>query len=204
MRPLYEERGLATVLYAIAIVAWLGSEALIATRVAVSRARSGPGVAGGDRRQDRLSGPALIFGVFLAISLARLASDESRFAISFARPEWFGLAFALALAGIALRLYSVWTLGSFFDLRVRTTAGQSVVNKGPYRLVRHPSYTGALLTVLGVLLMWTNWLSLACFVFALPGFAYRIKVEEEALAGSLGEPYREYMRSTKRLIPYVL
>jgi len=70
--------------------------------------------------------------------------------------------------------------------------------------VRHPSYTGALLTLLGILLCSTNWLALACFLFAIPGFAYRISVEEKALANGLGQPYRDYMRRTKRLIPYVL
>src|SRR5262249_50419629 len=81
---------------------------------------------------------------------------------------------------------------------------QTVVQKGPYRLVRHPSYTGALLTVLGILLCQTNWLSLACFLLALPGFAYRIRVEERALVTALGEPYRDYMRRTKRLVPSVV
>ncbi|HKC18217.1 MAG TPA: isoprenylcysteine carboxylmethyltransferase family protein, partial [Candidatus Dormibacteraeota bacterium] len=75
---------------------------------------------------------------------------------------------------------------------------------GLYRYVRHPSYSGSLLTVLGVLLCSTNWLALACFVLALPGFLYRIRVEEGALLTALGEPYRDYMARTKRLVPFLL
>lgn len=47
-------------------------------------------------------------------------------------------------------------------------------------------------------------LAVLCFVLAWPGFAYRIRTEEAALASTLGEPYREYMRRTKRLIPFLL
>jgi protein-S-isoprenylcysteine O-methyltransferase Ste14 len=116
----------------------------------------------------------------------------------------FGLGIVLALAGIALRWYAVMALGRFFTTRVMTTKDQTVVQAGPYRFVRHPAYSGALMTVLGVLLSLTNWLSLLCFVLALPGFAYRIRVEERALTDALGEPYRDYMRRTKRLVPFVV
>ena len=108
------------------------------------------------------------------------------------------------MAGIALRWYAVLTLGRFFTTRVMTAKDQTVVQKGPYRLIRHPSYTGALLTVLGVLLCQTNWISLACFALALPGFGYRISVEERALVTALGQPYLDYMRRTKRLVPFVV
>jgi protein-S-isoprenylcysteine O-methyltransferase Ste14 len=87
---------------------------------------------------------------------------------------------------------------------VTTSADQTVVDRGPYRFVRHPSYSGSLLTVLGVLLCSTNWATLACFLLALPGFAYRIRIEEQALADALGRPYLEYMRRTKRLLPFVI
>jgi protein-S-isoprenylcysteine O-methyltransferase Ste14 len=78
-----------------------------------------------------------------------------------------------------------------------------VVQAGPYRWVRHPSYTGSLVTILGVLLCCLNWASLAAFALALAGYAYRIRIEEEALAESLGDEYRSYMRRTRRLIPRI-
>ncbi|TME98622.1 MAG: isoprenylcysteine carboxylmethyltransferase family protein, partial [Chloroflexi bacterium] len=124
-------------------------------------------------------------------------------AITVLRPEIFGVGLVLALAGIAYRWYAIARLGRFFNTRVTVTSDQVVVDTGPYRLVRHPSYSGALLTLFGILLASTNLLSLACFLLALPGMAYRISGEEEALTVGLGQPYRDYMQRTKRLIPFV-
>ncbi len=58
------------------------------------------------------------------------------------------------------------------------------------------------MTVHGVLLMSTNRITLACFVIALPGFVYRIHIEEHALASELGDQYRDSMRRSKRLVPF--
>jgi protein-S-isoprenylcysteine O-methyltransferase Ste14 len=81
---------------------------------------------------------------------------------------------------------------------------QSVVERGPYRLIRHPSYTGALLSLLGFGLVLTNWASLAAIIVGnTVGFGYRVMVEERVLARTLGQPYISYMRRTRRLIPYV-
>jgi protein-S-isoprenylcysteine O-methyltransferase Ste14 len=201
--PLYSVDPLARVLQELVIVLWLGSELVHGLRVFARRVRSGEGI--GNARQDRLSGPALIIGIGLAIGLGiRAAVFVPQAAIAVFRPELFGLGLLLAVAGVAFRWYAIIRLGRFFETRVTVKADQVVVDTGPYRLVRHPSYTGMLLTLFGLLLSATNWLSLACFLLALPGLAYRIAVEEQALAHGIGQPYRDYMRRTKRLIPYVL
>ncbi|HET7466147.1 MAG TPA: isoprenylcysteine carboxylmethyltransferase family protein [Candidatus Dormibacteraeota bacterium] len=203
MQPVYVGDAFAQALYELVLLLWLSSEAYHGLRVFVRIARARDGI--GPVRQDRLSGPALIAGIGLAIGLGiRAAVFVPQAAITFARPEVFTLGLGLAVAGIAFRWYAIARLGRFFTTRVMVAAGQTVVDTGPYRLVRHPSYTGALLTVLGVLLSNTNWLTLACFLLVIPGFAYRIAVEERVLAGGIGQPYRDYMRRTKRLIPYVL
>jgi protein-S-isoprenylcysteine O-methyltransferase Ste14 len=88
---------------------------------------------------------------------------------------------------------------------VAVAPGQTVIETGPYRLIRHPSYTGFLITLLGFGLCLTNWLSLLVIMAcALIGFSYRIHVEEQVLQEQLGQRYQEYMRRTKRLIPFVL
>jgi len=195
MTPLYLTNGAAAGLYWMTIIVWIVSEFVIGARQ-IPRSR-------GELRQDRWSGPALLGGVVLAVAVgARFATGSPGTAINAARPAVFALGVAVAIAGIAFRQYAVATLGRFFTTRVMTQPGQIVVEAGPYKYVRHPSYSGVLLTVLGVLLCSTNWLSLACFVLALPGIAYRIKVEEGALIRALGEPYREYMRRTPRLVPF--
>ena len=196
MLPLFlVSRPAGLVAYSAVLVIWAGSEFAYYFRFG-GRGRND---------QDRWSGPAVIGSLLLSVWLGTLLWRTVPAAeFSGNRSVFLGVGIAVAVAGIALRAYAIRTLGKFFRLRVTTTSDQTVVERGPYRFVRHPSYTGALMTVLGVLLCTSNWLSLACFLIALPGVAYRIKVEEGALAGALGDPYRDYMKRTKRLIPYVL
>jgi protein-S-isoprenylcysteine O-methyltransferase Ste14 len=115
---------------------------------------------------------------------------------------WAGA--AVALSGMALRVWSVATLGRYFTYVVKVTPDQKVVQTGPYRLLRHPSYTGALLTGVGIGLS-LRFLAapFAIGLTSLLAYAIRIAVEERALAEGIGEPYRAYMARTKRLIPFI-
>src|SRR5204863_4702738 len=93
--------------------------------------------------------------------------------------------------GIFMRWYSIIHLGRFFTINVAIAADHKLVDTGPYRLLRHPSYTGALLAFIGFGMVLRNWVSL--FLICLPialAFRYRIKVEEEALIEALGHRYR--------------
>jgi protein-S-isoprenylcysteine O-methyltransferase Ste14 len=104
--------------------------------------------------------------------------------------------------GLALRVWAVLTLGRSFSTFIQVDVDQAVVTRGPYRWVRHPSYTGLLLIALGFGLGVGNWLSLAiCAVIPLVGLLPRIAVEEAELARVLGDPYRRYQRATRRLVP---
>lgn len=111
---------------------------------------------------------------------------------------------AVAVGGMALRIWSVRTLGQYFTYVVRVSADQTVVESGPYRFVRHPSYTGGLLTGIGIGLSLRYGLAPVIIGGAmLASYLIRIAVEERALAEGIGEPYRTYMTRTKRLIPLV-
>ena len=83
--------------------------------------------------------------------------------------------------------------------------GQRLFTGGLYNTLRHPSYTGTFLTILGYGLALGNWLSLAVMLL-IPGLVYglRIAVEEAALLEAFGDEYRAYMRRTKRLVPFIL
>jgi len=108
------------------------------------------------------------------------------------------------LAGIALRWYSVWVLGKYFTFDVAIHSGQTLIEAGPYRYIRHPSYSGALLTLFGFGLALGNWAGLAAALVCLgSAYAYRVPVEEAALAAALGEPYRQYVSRTWRLVPFL-
>jgi protein-S-isoprenylcysteine O-methyltransferase Ste14 len=107
-------------------------------------------------------------------------------------------------SGEALRIWSRLTLGRYFTYSVMTSSDQPVITNGPYRLVRHPSYTGVLLIVLGIGTVYGNWLGLGCFALTyLAGLLYRIHVEERALFEDLGDRYKAFAAGRKRLIPHV-
>ncbi len=126
-------------------------------------------------------------------------------AITSVREILFWLGIALVYAGLALRLYAIKVLGRYFTTSVAVVADQPVVEDGPYRLIRHPSYTGLFILSFGFGLSSTNWLSLLVLLgCALLGVSYRIRVEERVLQAQLGQRYQAYMRRTKRLIPFVL
>jgi protein-S-isoprenylcysteine O-methyltransferase Ste14 len=106
--------------------------------------------------------------------------------------------------GLALRVWAIAALGRAFRTTVEVDPGQAVVSSGPYRWIRHPSYSGLLLIVAGYGLAAGGWLGLVvCAAAPLPALLRRIHVEEAELAGVLGEPYRAYQARTNRLIPGV-
>jgi protein-S-isoprenylcysteine O-methyltransferase Ste14 len=158
------------------------------------------------RVRDRGSFYFLVGMIWLGIALEFVGVFRSpQAAIPWLRAEIFFLGIALMWAGIAFRYYAMRVLGRYFTFQVDVSSGQTVVEAGPYRYVRHPSYTGALITVVGFGLSLGNWAGLLALVACVGiGYAYRIHVEEAALVAALGEPYREYMGRTQRLVPFVL
>jgi protein-S-isoprenylcysteine O-methyltransferase Ste14 len=106
--------------------------------------------------------------------------------------------------GLALRVWAIAALGRAFRTTIEVDAEQTVVSSGPYRWVRHPSYTGLLLLVAGFGLSTGNWLSFAvCVLLPLPALVRRIHFEELELTRVLGEAYRTYASGRARLIPKV-
>lgn len=154
---------------------------------------------------DRRSGAAIAFSIWLGIFMAYwLAHAETQDFISWHPVVVFALGITLMTMGVAFRWYAVHVLGKYFSMKLAIQPGQTVVENGPYRLIRHPSYTGALITMFGLGLAFTNWLSLLGVMIAgFIGYSYRVMVEERTLVTALGDPYREYMKRTKRFIPFV-
>jgi len=112
--------------------------------------------------------------------------------------------FVLFLGGLALRWYSIGYLGRYFTVDVSVSPEHKLIDSGPYRCIRHPTYTGALLGFLGLGFCFGNWLSILFLTAPIIGaFLWRIRIEESALTDALGENYRAYMARTKRLIPRI-
>jgi len=79
-----------------------------------------------------------------------------------------------------------------------------LVERGPFRFVSHPSYTGVLLAFVGWSLTLRNWVAMAVVLVPIfIAFVRRMNVEEEALRVALGEKYLAYMKRTKRLLPFL-
>jgi protein-S-isoprenylcysteine O-methyltransferase len=107
-----------------------------------------------------------------------------------------GLIYVLSEFGLAVNKRA--------KVAVAIAADHRLIDTGPYRFVRHPSYTGALMAFLGLALCLANWASRVVMVVPVfLVFLRRMQVEEGALLQALGDQYREYMNRTKRLIPAV-
>ena len=199
MQPPFVHNLLLLSVLLVSFLIWIVIEAIVEIRQR-KRFRAGA------QRQDKASLVVVAGTVGLGTALcALLALTVPATAITSARAFLFWLGILLVYAGIAFRLYAINVLGASFTSTVAITPDQPLIEAGPYRLIRHPAYTGVLITLLGFGLCYTNWLSLLVIVgCALIGFSYRIRVEERVLQEHLGQRYQEYMRRTKRLIPFVL
>jgi protein-S-isoprenylcysteine O-methyltransferase len=157
------------------------------------------------RMEDRGSMMVVVGSIYVGIFLAFLAVGLApRFTAGAQWKAMFFLGIAIWYGGMALRWYSIRVLGRFFTTQVAIAKDQHVVEQGPYRWVRHPSYLGGLVALFGFGMTLTNWLSAVLpVVCLLAAYVYRIPLEERALVRGLGPAYSEYMGRTRRLIPFV-
>ncbi|MGA2526121.1 MAG: isoprenylcysteine carboxylmethyltransferase family protein [Smithellaceae bacterium] len=178
-----------------AMVLWLVAEAYLILR---DRAR-GKGKREIDRRTRNFNTIATV--VALASAPIAILVPVLRFDVSGATMVfWLGI--LVMFFGLFLRHWSIIILGKYFRTTIELEKGQKVVQKGPYKYIRHPSYAGIILFFLGYGLLSKNWLSLFVAV-CLPtvSLVYRIRIEEVALAEGLGAEYAAYQGKTKKLIP---
>jgi len=110
----------------------------------------------------------------------------------------------LFVAGLVLRWWAIITLGRFFTVDVAIEKDHELVERGPFRILRHPSYSGVLLAFVGLALSLRNWAALLVILIPIgAAFIHRMNVEEDALSQALGLRYAEYMKRTKRLVPFI-
>lgn len=156
------------------------------------------------RQHDRKTLAFMISSTGLAAGLALLFwwLGWGRFPASHAAVPFIGL--GLMIAGLALRWSAILTLKRFFTINVAVLENHQLITHGPYRFIRHPSYTGTLLCLLGIGLALENALSLL-LIFGIPLVALlnRIRVEERVLSDAFQEDYADYSRRTARLLPRV-
>jgi protein-S-isoprenylcysteine O-methyltransferase Ste14 len=183
---------LTTVIIAI----WVASEIVLA----IVR-RSGTKAADS---LDRSSLRVLWIAIMASVTAGILAADLGRGVFGGRGTPWPAFGLALIVAGLVVRWWAILSLKQAFTVDVAIAADQRLVDHGLYRLIRHPSYTGSLLSFAGFGLVLGNWVSLAAVVIpTTAAFLYRIGVEERALRAGFGEPYARYMQRTRRLIPFL-
>ena len=154
--------------------------------------------------KDAKSLQVILMGLNVAFFVAFAMAFVPWMLISSYRVPIFFAGVALMIAASLLRRHCFRMLGTSFTGDVRAAADQQVVTRGAYSLLRHPSYTAAILLNAGIGLALGSWVSVfTLVVVSLLVYGYRISVEERALLTTIGEPYRDFMSSRKRLIPFV-
>jgi protein-S-isoprenylcysteine O-methyltransferase Ste14 len=189
--PLVLQHGVAHDLLVALIATWGGLEVLLRLRSI------------GSRKGLDWTFPIVVIAIGAGTTLAFRAAHVSWASIG---GGWVTVTTGLAVAalGIGFRIWAILTLGSLFTFVVAIQSDHAVVDRGPYRLLRHPSYTGALVGFLGIGIALDNWLAIATIVIIpLAGVLIRIRYEERLLAEQLGTQYRQYAARTRRLIPGV-
>lgn len=111
----------------------------------------------------------------------------------------------LIITGQIIRGVAILTLKRYFTTNVAILPDHRLIKTGIYKYVRHPAYSGDILSFFGLGLAFSSWLAfLVIFIPVLLSFLYRIKIEEEILIKKFGKEYITYMQSTKRLIPWIV
>lgn len=181
----------------IAAVVWVAVETYLILKDKVGS----KGTTTLDRRTRYYNAISLALGLCLSpvicsIPALRFAGFQAPIAF------WAGI-FAMCF-GFILRHWSIYVLGKFFRTTVELEKDHKLVRRGPFRYIRHPSYSGIILFCIGYGLVAQNWLSfIAAVLFPTIALLYRIKIEEAALVQGIGVEYEEYQKNTKRLIPMI-
>jgi protein-S-isoprenylcysteine O-methyltransferase Ste14 len=110
----------------------------------------------------------------------------------------------LLVLGVGVRIWAIQTLGKHFTATVKINDDHQLVQTGPYAFVRHPSYLGAFMAIVGTPLFLNAWYATAIAALAMSiAYYVRIGVEEVTLQNYFGEKYVAYRSHTKRIIPFI-
>jgi protein-S-isoprenylcysteine O-methyltransferase Ste14 len=116
--------------------------------------------------------------------------------------SWIGL--SIYASGVWLRWWGILSLGKYFSREIIVSEGMQLVSHGPYRILRHPLYTGLFFCSIGIPLAIGTYVGIVfgC-VLVLPALLYRIYLEEKNMLSILGPLYDNWSQSRWRLIPYI-
>jgi len=152
-------------------------------------------------KDDKGSLLIILTSIFVSLSLLIILSFSSFGRINL---MWSYGGLVVVVFGFGLRQWSIFLLKHFFTPAITFQKNHILIKKGPYKLIRHPSYTGLLLEIAGVGLFLSNWISslISLFIMFL-SLTYRIALEEKFLIKEFGKEYLIYMKETKKFIPFL-
>ncbi|MGC1547908.1 MAG: isoprenylcysteine carboxylmethyltransferase family protein [Rhodanobacter sp.] len=115
---------------------------------------------------------------------------------------WLGL--IMTFAGLLFACWARVILGRNWSGVVQLKQDHELIERGPYRFVRHPIYSGLLLAILGTGLMIGEWRALLALAIVGISFWRKLRLEERWLGEYFGDAYADYMRRVKALVPWLL
>jgi len=153
--------------------------------------------------QDKGSLRFIWIAIALAIPLGVVCSIFIKFPIgNIPLIPYLGL--LIILAGMVFRFMAILTLGKMFTVDVTIRDNHRIKKDGLYGIIRHPSYSGSILSFIGFGISLNNWISLIIItILIISAMLYRIKIEEKLLIDHFGSDYLEYAKKTYRLIPWI-
>lgn len=162
---------------------------------------------GNVKKSDKGSVYLIILGYYtcIYISFYFVSKDVSSYISNLSYPHLFYyIGLILIFTGIIIRDYSVWTLKKAFTFSVQTTSSQHLIQKGFYKYIRNPAYTGSIVSLLGVSFALRNVFApivvlIICFIC----YGIRINVEEKALKQQFKNEFDDYCSKTYRLFPFI-
>ena len=111
------------------------------------------------------------------------------------------LGLVLAGAGVAFAIWARWHLGRNWSAAVSIREQHDLIRTGPYRVVRHPIYTGLLLAIMGTALIVAEFRALLAFAIVLAAFYLKARKEEAWLAREFGETFEGHAKQTGMFLP---
>jgi protein-S-isoprenylcysteine O-methyltransferase Ste14 len=156
-----------------------------------------------DQQSDRFSILVILLMSCLSVVAAVVEwaylnnAEETSFILT-----WIGG--LLLLGGVTIRVWAIQTLGKHFTATVTLTDDHRLVRSGPYKWVRHPSYLGAFMAIVGApVFLNAYWAVLVAVIAMSIAYYLRIGVEEKMLSSYFGEQYLDYKKQTRRIIPFI-
>ena len=148
--------------------------------------------------------PLLFAGVLLFAPILEIPVINARFLPLAAWRVWGGVGVALNLVGLLLAVWARMYLGRNWSGVVTIKEDHELITGGPYRMVRHPIYTGLLLAFVGLALARGEWRSILGVVIAAGAFWRKLRIEECWMRERFGDKYQTYSQRVAALIPFVI